>query len=101
MEALAFVSVLCSSVVSVVYAFLAYKKAKEQRPDPIWEAALELAKQDECQTPTEAFASSYEQLKAFAENGYSMKGYTSIDKLVKDYRERSCTQHKPPSKELQ
>lgn len=70
-------SILCSSVVSILYAIIAYKKSKEPPKDEIWEAALKICcSRGNIGADADDFASAYEELTLFKKIGCDRKGDT-------------------------
>lgn len=81
----ALISSVLSSCISLLYAYIAYKKTKEPPKDEIWETATRIL----CSSGTtdknaDEFALIYESLKLFKEKGYSMKGILSLEYAVRE-----------------
>lgn len=82
---LAFVSTVLSSCVSLIYAYIAYKKAKEPPKDEIWETATKiLCNSNSADKNADEFAMIYESLKLFKENGCSKDGIFSLEYTVRE-----------------
>lgn len=65
---------------SIIYAYIALKKAKESPKDEVWETALKLiCSTDDCYSAADDFASLYLQLKFFKEHPEKLEGFTSIE----------------------
>lgn len=83
MDLLTFLTVLIPSVlsscISLLYAYIAYKRTKEPPKDEIWETATKiLCNSDSSTKDADEFAALYEQLKLFKDNGCSMNGINSL-----------------------
>ncbi len=81
---LAFISTVLSSFVSLIYAYIAYKKSKEPPKDEIWETATKiLCNSNYTDKNADEFAIIYESLKLFKENGYSKDGILSLEYAIR------------------
>ena len=83
MEKISVIAIVVPALVSVFHAYLSYKRSKDAKRDPIWDAALQItiAQTNCCDADT--FASNYELLAAFKANGCSLHGETTISRMVK------------------
>lgn len=84
---LAFASTILSSCVSVMYAYIAYKKSKEPPKDEIWETATKLLCNCDRKSAMDAaddFATVYESLKLFKDNGCSKNCIQSLEYAVRE-----------------
>lgn len=82
---LAFTSTVLSSCISLIYAYIAYKKFKEPPKDEIWETATKiLCNSNSTDKNADEFALLYESLKLFKDNGCSKDGILSLEYTVRD-----------------
>lgn len=80
----ALISSVMSSCISLLYAYIAYKKSKEPPNDEIWETATKIICSDGGMKDSDGFARLYEELKFFKDNGYSMDGINSLSYAVRE-----------------
>lgn len=82
---LAFISTVLSSCVSLIYAYIAYKKSKEPPKDEIWETATKiLCNSNSADRNADEFAMIYESLKLFKENGFTKDGILSLEYTIRN-----------------
>lgn len=82
---LAFISTVLSSCVSLIYAYIAYKKSKEPPKDEIWETATKiLCNSNSIDRNADEFAMIYESLKLFKENGFTKDGILSLEYTIRN-----------------
>lgn len=82
-----------SLITSLIYAYIALKKAKEPPKDEIWETATQLiCHSDVPILGADEFADIYEQLKFFKENGCSLNGITSLSYAVSEKHKKEQQQ---------
>lgn len=90
-EWVAIISALGSCAVSITHVIIAYKRSKEPPKDPVWEAALRITtNQNSSMCDADQFAQTYEELKAFKDNGCSMGGYVTLHQLLKSANQSTC-----------
>lgn len=83
----ALISSVMSSCISLLYAYIAYKKSKEPPKDEIWETATKILcsrESNDIDKNADEFALIYESLKLFKENGYSKDGIISLEYVIRD-----------------
>lgn len=74
-----------SSIISLLYAYIAYKKSKEPPKDEIWETATRiLCSRDTSDKNADEFALIYESLKMFKDNGCSKDGIQYLEYAVRN-----------------
>ncbi len=74
-----------SSIISLLYAYIAYKKSKEPPKDEIWETATKIiCNSTNSISGADDFADIYEQLKFFKDNGCSTKGIQTLAYAVRN-----------------
>lgn len=72
-----------SLIVSLIYAYIALKKASEPPKDEVWETALRLmCSKDDCYSSADDFANLYLQLKFFKEQPEKLKGFNTIEQAI-------------------
>lgn len=84
---IASISTIMSSCISLLYAYIAYKKSKEPPKDEIWETATKILCSRESTNMdknADEFALLYESLKLFKDKGYSTDGISSLEYAVRD-----------------
>lgn len=80
---LAFLSTILSSSVSLIYAYIAYKKSKEPPKDEIWETVTKiLCSNSKGDKSADDFALLYESLELFKKNNCSKDGIPSLKLAV-------------------
>lgn len=80
----ALISSIISSCISLFYAYIAYKNAKEPPKDEIWETATKILCSGDSMKDADDFAFLYEQLKYFKEHGCSMKRINTLSYAVRE-----------------
>lgn len=80
----ALISSVMSSCISLLYAYIGYKKSKEPPNDEIWETATKIICSDGGMKDSDEFARLYEELKFFKDNGCSMDGINSLSYAVRE-----------------
>lgn len=82
---IASISSILSSCISLMYAYIAYKKSKEPPKDEIWETATKiLCSSESIDKNADEFAMLYESLKLFKENGCSKNGILSLEYAIRE-----------------
>lgn len=82
MEWIVAISVIASSAVSITHAIISYKKSRVPPPDPVWDAALQITLANGM-PDADSFAQTYQELKAFKENGCSLGGNPSLSSMIR------------------
>lgn len=81
----ALISSVMSSIISLLYAYIAYKKSQEPPKDEIWETATRiLCSSEKTDKNADEFAMIYESLKLFKDNNCSKDGILSLEYEVRD-----------------
>lgn len=96
MDVLTVLAIVVPAAVSAFHAYLAYKRSQEPKPDPVWDAALQITLQSPGGCDADMFAENYELLSAFKRNGCSLHGETTIRRMIKakpQANTQSPTQH--------
>lgn len=79
------ISSVLSSCISLMYAYIAYKKSKEPPKDDIWETATQiLCSSEGIDKNADEFAMIYESLRLFKDNNCSKNGIISLEYAVRD-----------------
>lgn len=74
----ALISSVLSTIVSLLYAYIAYKKSKEPPKDEIWETATKILCNSNGMKQADDFAFLYEELKFFKDRGCTMDGINAL-----------------------
>lgn len=80
---IALLSSIFSSCISLMYAYIAFKKSKEPPKDEIWETATKILCSSDSMKQADDFAFLYEELKFFKERGCTMDEITTLSYAVK------------------
>lgn len=80
---IALISSIFSSCVSLIYAYIAYKKSKEPPKDEIWETATKILCSSNSMKEADDFAFLYEELKFFKDRGCTMDKITTLSYAVR------------------
>ena len=70
MDFVACIAVIVSGIGTLAHVYFDYKKSKQPQRDVVWETALQLVVKSDTYVPTaDIFMETYEELKAFHDNG--------------------------------
>lgn len=79
----ALISSVLSAIVSLLYAYIAYKKSKEPPKDEIWETVTKIICNSDSMKYADDFAFLYEELKFFKGRGCTMDGINALSYEVR------------------